>query len=105
MVIEVLTCIAVGALLAVLGLLTWKKQKVTILHDYHYRNVKKEDLPAYTRAMGIGQVIIGAGLCLTGLLRLVTESMAAWVPFVIALVVGLVIFHKAQMKYNGSWFS
>jgi hypothetical protein len=36
---------------------------------------------------------------------LVIESMAAWVPFVIALVVGLIIFHKAQMKYNGSWFS
>ena len=95
---------AVGILLIVLGLLTWKKQKISLLHEYHYANVKKEDYPAYTRAVGIGQILIGAGLCLTGVLRLLTESMLAWAAFVIGLVLGLIVLHRAQMKYNGSWF-
>ena len=33
-----------GALCIVMGLLIWLKQKVSLVHDYHSRNVKKEDL-------------------------------------------------------------
>ena len=53
MTVEFITFFAVGLLLIVLGLLTWKKQRVTIIHEYHRKNVKKEDLPEYAREMGI----------------------------------------------------
>lgn len=101
---DVISYIAVGAVLAVLGLLTWKKQKVSFLHRYHYKNVKEEDIPAYTRQMGVGQILVGAGLCLTGVLRLFVKSPVFWAPFAVGGVIGLFIMHKAQMKYNGSWF-
>jgi hypothetical protein len=86
-------------------LLTWKKQKVSILHSYHYKNVKEEDLPAYSRQMGIGQIVVGTGLCLAGILRLLTKSFLSWSALIAGLVLGFGILHKAQMKYNGSWFS
>ena len=96
---------AVGLILIVLGVQTWKNRKATFLHDYHYKNVKEEDLPAYTRAMGIGQIIAGAGLCVTGLVRRFTEGWISWLPLIAALVAGFIVMHGAQKRYNGGWFS
>ena len=95
---------SVGTLLVILGLLLWKKQKVSLLHDYHYQHVAAEDLPAYTRAMGIGLILMGAGIGLTGVLCLVTPQLLwALAPMAAGLISGLIVMHKAQMKYNGSW--
>ena len=102
---ETILLIAVGALLILLGLLTWKKQKIAILHEYHYKNVKESDIPAYTRVMGIGQIVIGAGACLTWIIQYFTGSPLSWIAFAAGLAVGLILFHNGQMKYNGSWFS
>ena len=104
-IIETVLYLGVGALIAVFGLLIWKKQKLSLLHDYHYKNVKPEDAAAYAKQMGIGQILIGAGLCLTGVLRLFTDSWFAWTGLVLGLVCGVWVIHKAQMKFNGSWMS
>ena len=95
---------AVGLLCIVLGYLLWKKQKVSILHDYHYKNVKEEDIPAYARLMGIGLTLIGAGICLTGVLELL-YSPFWWIALVAGFVLGLIVINKAQKKYNGTWIS
>ena len=91
----------VGVICIVMGVLLWKKQKVSILHDYHYKHVKKLDIPAYTRQMGIGLIIIGAGIIITGLLNLAYSSLW-WIPLLAGFVIGLVIIILAQKKYNGS---
>ena len=101
MIFGVIIDIAVGALLVILGLLIWKKQKVSILHDYHYKNVKKSDIPAYTRQVGIGLLIIGCGIIITGLLNLANSSLW-WISLVAGIIIGLIILYKAQKKYNGS---
>ena len=93
--------LAVGAICIVMGVLLWKKQKVSILHDYHYKHVKKEDLPAYTRQMGIGLIIIGTGIIITGLLNLANASLW-WIPLLAGFLLGIMILYKAQKKYNGS---
>ena len=96
---------AVGILLIVLGLVMWKKQKINLLHDYHYKNVQPQDVPAYTRAMGIGLIVIGAGLCVTGVLCCFVRGPVSLIALVPGFVCGLILLHKAQMRYNGSWFS
>ena len=101
MIFGVIIDLAVGLLLAGLGLLLWKKQKVSILHDYHYKNVKQEDMPAYTRQMGIGLIVIGAGICGAGLLDL-ASSPIWWASLLAGIALGLVILISAQKKYNGS---
>ena len=101
MILGVIIDIAVGALCVVLGLLIWKKQKVSILHDYHYKNVKKSDMPAYTRQIGIGLITVGAGIIITGLLNIAHSSLW-WVSLAAGFIIGLIIMYKAQKKYNGS---
>ena len=105
MIVETLTCAGLGIVFAALGVITWKKQEVKFLHSYHYKNVKEEDIPAYTKLMGIGQIIIGAGLFITGILTVFSTSEFVWAPFIAALVIGLGIMSVGQKKYNGSWFS
>jgi len=91
----------VGLLCIVLGLVLWIGKKVSILHRYHYKNVKAEDIPAYTRLMGIGLMLIGVGICVTGLLNFL-YSPWWWIPLVVGFVSGGVVFCVAQKKYNGS---
>ena len=101
MILGVIINLAVGAVLIVFGVLLWKKQKVSLPHDYHYSHVKQEDLPAYTRQMGIGLIIIGAGIFLTGLLDLALSALW-WIPLAAGIVLGLIVIYLAQKKYNGS---
>ena len=96
----------VGVLFIILGLLIWLKQKVSLIHDYHYRRVRTSDIPAYSRLMGIGMLVMGAGFCISGILSLfVKNGLTCTVTVTAFLVAGLLIFNKAQKKYNGSWFS
>ena len=103
MIIGVIINLAVGLLLIAFGVLIRKKQRVSLLHDYHYKNVKQEELPAYSRLIGIGLIVMGAGICITGLLNLF-ESPLWWVSLVCGIVAGFIVMNKAQRKYNGSWF-
>ena len=103
MIFGVIIEFAVGAVCVIMGLLLRIKQKVSILHDYHYKNVQKEDIPAYTRQMGIGLIMIGAGIIITGLLNLVSSSLW-WIPLLAGFVSGLIVIYMAQKKYNGSVF-
>ena len=100
-VIGVVIDLAVGLLCVAIGLLLWKRRKLSPLHDYHYKNVKQEDIPAYARGMGIGLVIIGAGIGATGLLQLANTPLW-WIPLAAGLLIGLTVLFKAQKKYNGS---
>ena len=104
MIIGIIIELAVGVLLIVLGLLLWKKRMISLLHDYHYRNVKKEDIPAYTREMGIGIITIGSGIIITGVLNMMYSSLW-WIPLAAGFILGLMILFRAQMKYNGSVIS
>ena len=105
MIIEAIIYSLVGIILIVLGLITWKKQKISILHEYHYKNVKPEDIPAYTKAMGIGEIVIGAGLCLTAVCMLFSSNeVLVYAPVAASVVIGFLVMNKAQMKYNGGWF-
>ncbi len=101
---NVLAFPAVGIVLIVLGVLTWKKQTTAFLHSYHYKKVKEEDLPAYTKGMGVGQIIIGAGFCLTGILKHFTEGSLSWAGLIAGLAAGLPFILKAQKAFNKSWF-
>ena len=103
MAVETLTCAGVGIVLMVLGLITWKKQEVRFLHSYHYKNVKEGDMPAYTKLLGISQIIMGVGLFITGILS--STGKLVWLPFIISLIIGLSVASVGQKKYNGSWFS
>ena len=95
MIVGFIINLAVSLLLIVFGLLIWKKQKISLLHDYHYKNVKQESIPAYSRLIGIGLIIIGIGILITGVLNLVKSSLW-WIPILSGFVFGLLVMNKAQ---------
>ncbi len=99
-----LTFFGVSALLFWLGYLLHKKHKIELLHDYHYKNVAKADIPAYTERMGIGLYFIGAGLADTGLFGLFVDSAWIWLCCALGFGIGFIVMHRAQMEYNGGWF-
>lgn len=92
----------VGLMCITFGLLIWKKRKVSLLHDYHYKNVKEEDIPSYCKLMGIGLIMMGLGICLTGVYFLIFENPFGLLIMVLSFIIGIIIINKAQ-KYNGSW--
>ena len=104
MITEIIVMVGVGIALMVMGFLIWKKGKINLLHDYHYRNVKKSDYPAYTKIMGQGQVILGASLIVTTLINNIFKTGLGWIVFAVCTVIFLIVFIKAQKKYNGGVF-
>ena len=102
MIVGVIVYEAVGILSIVLGLLLWKKQKISLVHDYHHGHVREQDVPAYTRLYGIGLLSLGAGCILAGLVTLISEH--GWILFVVGFIVCIVLIGKAQRRYNGTYF-
>ena len=105
MIVGFVVCIIVGLLYVVLGLLLWKRQMITLIHDYHYKSVRKSDVLAYTRLMGIELLLIGVGTWLTGIVNLSFQTGTGWIAFSIGFFAGIGLMIKAQMKYNGALFS
>lgn len=95
---------AISALFFVLGFLLWKKQRISLIHDYHYKHVKKSDVPAYTRLMGIALLLMGAGCFIAGIILPFAPEYSC-IPLVLGIVMGTLVMNKAQKTYNGSWFS
>ena len=91
---------AVGIVCAVLGLLLWKKEKIGLLHDYHYDNVVEADKPAFCALSGIGMLVIGIGLLVTAVLLAVTDHPASFLAFAAGFAVGLGLLLYAGKKYN-----
>ena len=104
MLLELILYGAIGLLLVAVGLLIWKKQKITLIHDYHYRNVRKKDVPAYTRLVGLALVVFGAGIALTGVVNFAFHTQKGLWCFALGGAGFFVLMDRAQKRYNGSWF-
>lgn len=105
MIIETIITLPTGIAFIVLGLLLWKKQKINLLHDYHYKNVKPQDVNSYTRLWGIALIVLGVCVCPVGIIDYFFHMGMGWIVFAIGMIVCIVIGNKAQKTYNGSWIS
>ncbi len=91
----------VGILCIVLGLATWKKHRLSLVHSAGYSAVKPENIIAYTSLVGFGVTFIGIGICLTGMLNFVTRSFLMRLPAIAGMIAGFIFINKAQREYNG----
>ncbi|MFI3228046.1 MAG: DUF3784 domain-containing protein [Clostridia bacterium] len=92
--------IIVSVVFLVLGYLIYKKQKINLIHSYHYKNVKDEDKKAYTKEFCKGMNTIAMVLLITSILNYVTNNEWFWIIFCLTFAYSFMIFRKAQMKYN-----
>ena len=86
--------------LIVLGYLIWKKEKISLLHEYHYDKVSEADRKAFCTVSGIGVLLIGIGIFVTAVLTAITYSMWSYIAFVLGFVAGLTMLIYAGIKYN-----
>ena len=91
---------SVGIALVVMGYFIWKKEKISLLHDYHYSNVSKEDKKAFCTLAGVGVLSIGVGLLITAIIIGITNSLFSFIAMAIGFAVGLPILIYADRKYN-----
>ena len=91
---------AVGILFIVLGWLLWKKEMITLMHDYHVNKVSEENKAAFCKLAGIGLLVIGLGAVVTAILLCFSESPKGFIAFAIGFVIGLALMIAAGRKYN-----
>ena len=90
-----------GILCIILGLATWKKQSLSLIHSQDYNAVKPENIKAYTSLTGFGVTLVGIGICLTGVLNFATQSFLTCLPALAGIIAGFIFINKAQREYNG----
>ena len=100
MFIEFFILLAVSILFLILGWLIWKKEKINLIHSYHYDKVAEADKKAYTALMGKGVIIIGLGMLATGIIDLATRSGWGWIAFGVSFAVGIGFMIFAGIRYN-----
>ena len=90
----------VGIVMLVLGWLLWKKEKLSLLHDYHYDKVSEENKAAFCALSGIGLLLGGIGLVVSAVLLIITDSAWSFLAFAIGFGAGLALMLLASHKYN-----
>lgn len=91
---------SVGILFVILGLLVWKKEKITLFHDYHYDKVSEIDKSSFCRLSGQGLTLSGIALLITALLLGITESPLSFIVFAVGFIIGIGMMIYAEKKYN-----
>ena len=96
-----LTCdlifILLGAGIAVMGVILWKKQKIKWVSTHAY--VQKKDYPQFSKINGIAMIGFGVCMAAPGLFDLLNLRLLGWIVFAVFLIAGLTLFFIGQ-KYN-----
>ena len=98
-----------GIVIIVLGILH-TKGNLSLLHSYHKERVAEEDKAPFGKLVGLGTIIVGATLVVTGGLSVASSiltidlSIISTVVLVVGLVAGLGLNFYAMIKYNKGIF-
>ena len=99
-----------GIILIVLGIMNMRGN-ISSLHWYHRQRVTEEDRKPFGKLVGLGTLIIGITLVISGILFWISEAIATelcliigCVITVVGIVVGLVLSFYAMIKYNKGIF-
>lgn len=102
MIVGVMILSIVGIILVIMGYLLWKKEKISLLHSYHYDKVSEEDKKAFCTLSGLGVLMVGVGILTTGLIIAFTDSAWSFIAFAIGFVAGIGLLIYAGIRYN--WY-
>ncbi len=94
----------IGLLFMYWGFLLCVKEKINIMHDYHYTKVNEADKKAYTQIMGIAVIVIGVGCLLSGVASLFIGGAKSGIVFGGFFAIGILMMLYGQIKYNHGLF-
>ena len=90
----------VGIILVVVGYLIWKKERISLLHDYHYDKVSEVDKSAFCRLSGMGIISISIGVIITAVLLGITDSALSFSALAAGFIPGIILLVYSGNKYN-----
>ena len=100
---EFIIQIVIGLSLIVVGIFNMKGN-ISMLHSYHRKRVKEEDVLPFGKRVGIGSIIIGISIIAAGILTILNYTNISNVIIAIALIIGSIIIFHAMFKYNKGIF-
>lgn len=98
--------IALGLIIIVIGISNMKGN-ISLLHSYHRKRVKKEDVYVFGKMVGIGSIIIGITIIIAGVVDFLLEPAFQYVINIIlgvGFIPGFIIIFYALFKYNKGIF-
>ena len=97
-----ITFLVFGLFLSLIGIMNITGD-ISTVRSYNRRNVSKEDVPKYGRAMGTGTLIIGVSLVAAFVVAIWNEAV---IMFIIrpSVLVGIGFMLYAQFRYNRRLF-
>lgn len=101
---ETVIMLFVGIMLLVMGYFIGVKQKINLVHSYHYKNVAEEDKPAFCKKIGLGNAIIGGAVLSIPMLRPFLGVNASLAIAGIAAVASMVLVISTIIRYNRTLF-
>ena len=99
---DVIVQIAIGVFLFVVGILN-TKGNISMLHSYHRKRVKEEDVIPFGKKIGAGSIIMGLTIIAAGITDLLSLNIAN-IVIVVGFIPGIVLIAYAMMKYNKGIF-
>ena len=100
---EFIMQIIMGLILIIIGTFNMKGN-ISLLHSYHRKKVKKEDIIPFGKKIGIGSIIIGITIIITGSLTILNYTTISNIILIIGLIIGLIFIFYAMFKYNKGIF-
>ena len=108
--IEVIITAIVGIICIVIGIMNIRGN-VSMLHEYHTKNVKEEDKESFGRLVGTGMLIIGGSIIVYSILKTLTIQLEdkiyiiiGTIIMIVGVIIGIFISFYAMRKYNGGIF-
>lgn len=98
-----LELLGIGTIISVLGVFNLRGN-IGSIHWYNRRKVPKEDQLPYCRCVGLGTLLIGVAMIISGFLQALVSVEAGAVVILIGIIIGLVLILYAQFKYNRGIF-
>ena len=82
---------------------------LNLIHDYHQKKVKEEEIAAYGKAFSKGMFGMAASMIVSGLVTLFGGSKSFMIASLVVLFLGfaisIAVLLRVQKKYNGGVFS
>ena len=100
---EFIIQIIIGLVIIIIGIFNMKGN-ISLLHSYHRKRVKKEDIIPFGKKVGIGSIIIGFTITLAGVFTILNYTNISNVILLIGIVTGFIIIFYAMFKYNKGIF-
>ena len=95
--------IIIGLSLIVVGIFNMKGN-ISLLHSYHRKRVKEEDVIPFGKKVGVGSVIIGITIIIAGILSILNYTYMSNVILGVGIMIGCILIFYAMLKYNKGIF-